>query len=120
MTSIKVKLRPSATGREGSIYYQVIHGRTVRQIGTGYRLYDGEWDRETSSVRIMPETGENRKRYLRGVAEHVSWDTRRLEAIAANATGKALIIPRMTSSGCSKGSPADNPCPCLCKKPSGS
>lgn len=83
MTSIKVKLRPSATGREGSIYYQVIHGRTVRQIGTGYRLYDGEWDRETASVRIMPELGENRKRYLRGVAEHVSWDTRRLEAIAA-------------------------------------
>ena len=30
MASIKVKYRPSATnGKEGSIYYQIIHGRTA-------------------------------------------------------------------------------------------
>ena len=35
MTSIKVKFRPSATdGKEGSIYYQVIRNRAVRQTGT--------------------------------------------------------------------------------------
>ena len=35
MASIKVKFRPStASGREGSIYYQVIHGRIVRQVKT--------------------------------------------------------------------------------------
>lgn len=33
MASVKVKFRPSTTGgREGSIYYQVIHNRAVRQI----------------------------------------------------------------------------------------
>ena len=31
MASIKVKYRPStASGKEGSIYYQIIHGRIVR------------------------------------------------------------------------------------------
>ena len=84
MASIKVKYRPSATnGKEGSIYYQVIHKRTVRQIGTDFRVFDTEWDKETSSVRIMPETNENRKRYLHSVAEHIGWDIRRLQAIIA-------------------------------------
>lgn len=84
MASIKVKYRPSTTnGKEGSIYYQVIHGRTVRQIGTDFRVLDTEWDKEASSVRIMPETDENRKRYLHSVAEHIGWDIRRLQAIIA-------------------------------------
>lgn len=84
MASIKVKYRPSATnGKEGSIYYQVIHKRTVRQIGTDFRVFDMEWDKETSSVRIMPETSENRKRYLHSVAEHIGWDIRQLQAIIA-------------------------------------
>jgi len=82
MASIKVKYRPSSTnGKEGSIYYQVIHKRTVRQIGTDFRVFDMEWNKETSSVRIMPETSENRKRYLHSVAEHIGWDIRRLLAI---------------------------------------
>lgn len=84
MASIKVKYRPStASGKEGSIYYQIIHGRIVRQINTEYRLFDTEWNKDTSSVRIMPEIGENRKNYLREVAEHIDWDTRRLKAIVA-------------------------------------
>lgn len=82
MASIKVKFRSStASGREGSIYYQVIHGRIVRQVRTDYRIFDTEWDRRTSSVKILPEIGENRKRYLREVVEHIDWDTRRLKAI---------------------------------------
>lgn len=98
MASIKVKYRPSATnGKEGSIYYQVIHKRTVRQIGTDFRVFDTEWDKETSSVRIMPETNENRKRYLHSVAEHIGWDIRRLQAITHDATGKAGNTPQIIS-----------------------
>ena len=82
MASIKVKFRPStASGKEGSIYYQVIHGRIVRQVKTDYRIFDTEWDKKTSSMKILPEIGENRKRYLRKVAEHIDWDARRLKAI---------------------------------------
>ena len=82
MASVKVKFHPSATdGREGSIYYQVIHRRIVRQVKTDYRIFDTEWDKRISSVKILSEIGENRKRYLREVAEHIDWDTRRLKAI---------------------------------------
>jgi len=82
MASIKVKFRPPvANDKEGNIYYQVIHERIVRQVKTDYRIFDTEWDKGTSSVKIMPEIGENRKRYLQEVAEHIDWDTKRLKAI---------------------------------------
>lgn len=84
MASIKVKFRPStARGREGSIFYQVIHGRIARQIKTGYRIFDSEWDKGISSVRILSGICENRKRHLHEVAEHIDWDIRRLKAIVA-------------------------------------
>ena len=84
MTSIKVKFRPSATdGKEGSIYYQVIRNRAVRQIGTELRLYESEWDKRTASVRIYGEIGDSRKKYLQAVAERVRWDCKCLQAVIA-------------------------------------
>lgn len=39
MASVKVKFRPSTVnGKEGTLYYQVIHNRVVRQINTEYKL----------------------------------------------------------------------------------
>lgn len=38
MTSIKLKFRPSkVNGKLGTLYFQVIHDRLTRQIGTGYK-----------------------------------------------------------------------------------
>ena len=84
MTSIKVKFHPSATdGKEGSIYYQVIRNRAVRQIGTEFRLYESEWDKKASSVRIFAEISDNRKNYLQSVVERIRWDCKRLKTIIA-------------------------------------
>ena len=84
MTSIKVKFRPSATdGKEDSIYYQVIRNRAVRQIGTELRLYENEWDKKASSVRIFAEISDIRKNYLQSVDERIRWDCKRLKAIIA-------------------------------------
>ena len=48
MASVKVKFRPSATdGREGSIYYQVIHNRAVRQITADLHVHESEWNAGT-------------------------------------------------------------------------
>ena len=45
MASVKVKFRPSTVnGKEGTLYYQVIHNRVVRQINTEYKLFVSEWD----------------------------------------------------------------------------
>ena len=39
MASIKVKFRHSSiAGKEGSIYYQIIHQRHVLQVNANYRI----------------------------------------------------------------------------------
>ena len=84
MASIKVKFRSSTTnGKEGSIYYQVIHGRIVRQVKTDFHVFNTEWNKEISSVRIIPEINEKRKLYLLEVARRIEWDIKRFWAIIA-------------------------------------
>ena len=40
MASIKVKFRPSINeNKEGTIYYQIIQNRVIRQLKTDYRLF---------------------------------------------------------------------------------
>ena len=44
-TSVRIKFRESTVdGKEGTLYYQVIHNRVVRQIGTNYHLRSEECD----------------------------------------------------------------------------
>ena len=40
MASIKVKFRPSTNeNKEGTLYYQIIQNRVIRQLKTDYRLF---------------------------------------------------------------------------------
>ena len=51
MTSIKLKFRPSTTpGKEGSIVFQLIYGRTVRRITSEYKIFAEEWEDRKSVV----------------------------------------------------------------------
>lgn len=81
MTSVKVKFRPSTIiGKEGVIYYQIIHKRVVRQLKTGYRIYAHEWDDGSCAVMLV-----NNERYgdLQSIRDRIDWDVRRLEKIVS-------------------------------------
>lgn len=55
MATIKVKFRPSTIAdREGTIYYQIIHERKVRQLLSDYRVFPTEWDESRSMVTSRP------------------------------------------------------------------
>ena len=60
MTSIKVKFRPSTVdGKEGGLYFQIIHNRVVRQLNTDYKVRVEEWDTEAATHNIVfKETSE--------------------------------------------------------------
>ena len=46
MATMKVKFRASSIStKEGTLFYQVVHGRVARQVNTGYKVYPCEWDR---------------------------------------------------------------------------
>ena len=82
MASVKVKFRPSSVnGKEGSIYYQVIHNRAVRQITADLYVHESEWDNKKSAVKISEWASSNRRQYLQSVTERIQWDTKRLKAI---------------------------------------
>lgn len=78
MTSISVKLRPSTTnGKEGTIFYQIIHKRITRQINTDYQIFPHEWNERKSSIIIYTE----RNNYLLSIKECINWDIKRLDRI---------------------------------------
>ena len=84
MASVKVKFRPSSIdGKEGSIYYQVIHNRVVRQIRTDYRIFENEWNGKTSTVSLPIIVSTERRNYLESVTNRIAWDIKRLKVIIA-------------------------------------
>ena len=84
MASVKVKFRPSSIdGKEGSIYYQVIHNRVVRQIRTDYRIFESEWNGKASTVSFPILLSTERRDYLQSVFYRIEWDIKRLKVIIA-------------------------------------
>lgn len=78
MTSIKIKFRASSVeGKEGSLYFQIIHNRVVRQLNTDYKVFAEEWDAGTESIVAKG----NRTNLLLGIQERLTWDTTRLEKV---------------------------------------
>ena len=71
MASIKVKFRPSTTaGKEGTIYYQIIQNRVIRQLKTDFRLFTHEWNNKNNSIIIG---SDNRYDFLQSIQERINW-----------------------------------------------
>ena len=93
MASVKVKFRPSSIdGKEGSIYYQVIHNRVVRQIRTDYRIFENEWNGKLSMIEIPAMLPADKKYHLRQVIRQVNRDVGRLEGIVRDLSYKGTCF----------------------------
>ena len=69
MVSIKLKFRPSTIeGKAGSLYYQVIYMRKVRQVATNFRITQSEWDSELEDL-IIKDDDSFRANYLQYIQE---------------------------------------------------
>ena len=79
MASIKVKFRPSTNeNKEGTIYYQIIQNRVIRQFKTDYRLFMHEWNEDNNAVIA---TNNSRQNYLTSIEERIDWDIKRLQSL---------------------------------------
>ena len=82
MATVKVKFRASSVAtKEGTLFYQVIHKRIVRQIHTGYKLFPAEWDAIHSEVILPSATSESRRDYLLSLKNSLMEDSIRLKNI---------------------------------------
>ena len=80
MASIKVKFRPSTVAdHEGTIYYQIIHERKVRQLLSDYKVFPSEWDESRSMVTTTQKS--ERKSFILSIRERIRWDVERLNKI---------------------------------------
>ena len=64
-------------GKQGGLYFQIIHNRVVRQLNTDYKAFAEEWDAESESVVV----NGNRSNLLLGIQERLAWDVARLEKV---------------------------------------
>lgn len=101
MASVKIKFRPSSLpNHEGTVYYQVIHERKVRQILTNYKLLTNEWDDKRGSVLINPKS--ERSTFIFSIRESIRWDVERIGRISRKLDREGLpytaddIVERFT------------------------
>lgn len=82
MASIKLRFRPSSvSGKEGMLYYQIIHGRSSRWIRTGYHLKPENWNVAKSRIRI---TGDIKQRNnLQVLSAQLDWEMRQRQKFIA-------------------------------------
>ena len=81
---MKVKFRASSIPtKEGTLFYQVVHGRVARQVNTGYKVYPCEWDSVHAEIVFPPGIGESRSNYLTSLKEILYGNTKRFRNIIA-------------------------------------
>lgn len=89
MASIKVKFRQSSVEeREGTLFFQIIHLRQVRQIYTGLHIRNDEWDKENSSVIVASASDPQRIKCLSSVRESLKDSLAKLTSIISQLDGK--------------------------------
>ncbi|MCX4285614.1 site-specific integrase, partial [Duncaniella dubosii] len=73
----------------GTIYYQIIHERKVRQLLSNYKVFPDEWD-ESRSMVITTQKSE-RKSFILSIRERIRWDVERLTKIDRKLNANGLI-----------------------------
>lgn len=90
MATVKVKFRPSTVAdREGTIYYQIIHERKVRQLLSNYHVFHNEWN-ENRSMVANPSHSE-RMSFLLSIRERILWEVERLVKIDRKLDANGLV-----------------------------
>ena len=73
MATVKVKFRASSVpGKEGTLYYHLIHQRSLRWISTGYHIFPDEWDDRKAAVIISNRN--NRQAHLLLIRSQMDWE----------------------------------------------
>lgn len=75
--SIKLKFRESTVqGKEGLLYFQIIHKRSVRRMNTVHRILPNEWDAQSECV-IMSSPQSSRYSKICAIVSDIDWEMTR-------------------------------------------
>ena len=92
MTSIKLKFRPPTTpDKEGSLVFQLIHGRSVRRITSEYKIFADEWDEAEGRI-VLPVPSSPRYAHLVSVSSALQWELNRLRRMVEESEKDTAIV----------------------------
>lgn len=93
MASVKLKFRVSSLPeKEGTLFFQVIHGGVVRQVRTPYRIFKSEWDERCNDIVQPLSIPTNRRSVVKSIRDKVTWEKKRLERIIENLRDKGGVF----------------------------
>lgn len=82
MATVKVKFRASSVaGKQGSLFYQIVHDRRVGRIRTAFRLFPSEWDAGKGCCRIESAIDPERREYLTTIQLRIQSDLERFDCM---------------------------------------
>ncbi len=77
MATIKVKFRASSVpGKEGTLYYRLIHQRNLRWISTDYHIFPEEWNDKKSA--IITTKNNDRQAHLLLIQSKIDWEMKQM------------------------------------------
>ena len=80
MATVKVKFRSSSVpGKEGTLYYHLIHQRRQRWISTAYHVFPGEWNDKKSAIIVSNRN--NRQAHLQLIQSKIDWEMKQMQRI---------------------------------------
>lgn len=80
MATVKVKFRASSVpGKEGTLYYHLIHQRHQRWISTHYHVFPEEWNDKKSVVIVSNRN--HRQAHLQLIQSKIDWEMRQMQRI---------------------------------------
>lgn len=91
MASIKLKFRPSTVkGREGTLFFQIIHQRQVRQIYTELHIVEEEWNMEKGTIIILHKADASRIKYLTSAKKILYEQQTKLQVVINHLENKGI------------------------------
>ena len=80
MATVKVKFRASSVpGTEGTLYYHLIHQRSLRWISTDYHVFPDEWNDKKSAIIVSNRN--NRQAHLQLIQSKIDWEMKQMQRI---------------------------------------
>lgn len=80
MATVKVKFRASSVpGKEGTLYYHLIHQRSLRWISTDYHVFPDEWNDKKSAIIVSNRN--NRQAHLLLIQSQTDWEMKQMQRI---------------------------------------
>lgn len=89
MATLKLKFRPSSiNGKDGTLFFQIIHQRQVRQIYTGLHISNSEWNAEDVMTTDPSKTSDERTKYLVSIKNSLIEYQKKLQTVISNLNRK--------------------------------